>query len=373
MAFLTNNICTTNKPISILSGSGIVSLSGNAVSVVVAGYGFINATISSTLYDGLSAVNIGTTVLAGPLTIGNNSPSTSVIINAGTNGISIGANASAKPITIGNTTGNTSLTLNSGTGAINIGTSIAKTITIGNTTGNTKVDINSGSGGINIGNTATGKTITIGSTNNASTIETILIGTNASGGGTVNTTIGSTTGGINNINIIASNAAISVVNSMSGTNSRISLSSNSTITIGANPVAQTITIGNTTGATALVFNTGSGGTTFNSGIRTNPVNSSVATPAFTSSLTLGTSVRNTTGYNLLCNICVDVTSATTATITLGVGSATAPSNNTVVSSFSTVDPIQKIFSAIVPNNYYLEVNTVGTIVVSSINIQSCPL
>ncbi|MCC7160330.1 hypothetical protein IT399_01200 [Candidatus Nomurabacteria bacterium] len=50
---------------------------------------------------------------------------------------------------------NTPITLQSGTGAINVGTdAVAKTVTIGNTTGATTVNINAGSGGINFSGSA---------------------------------------------------------------------------------------------------------------------------------------------------------------------------------------------------------------------------
>lgn len=110
-----------------------------------------------------------------------------------------------------------------------------------------------------------------------------------------------------------------------------------------------------------------------SGISTAPVNSSVATSAFVTSLTAGTSVKNTAGYNLLCNICINITAATGATITLGVGDSTGPTANTVISTFTTAAVLVQNFSALVPNNYYLVVNTTGTITVASISVQSCPM
>lgn len=145
------------------------------------------------------------------------------------------------------------------------------------------------------------------------------------------------------------------------------------INIGTNSVAQTITIGNDTGTTALVFNAGSGLSSFNSGVATAPVASSVATAAFVTSLTAGTSVHNTTGYDLLCNITLIISSATTATITLGVGPATGPTTSTVVPSFSAASSIIVPISAWVPSGYYLVYNHTGTITVASATVQSCPL
>lgn len=110
-----------------------------------------------------------------------------------------------------------------------------------------------------------------------------------------------------------------------------------------------------------------------SGISTAPVNSSVATAAFVATLTAGTSVHNTTGYDLMCNIVLIVSSATNATITLGVGAATGPTANTVYPTFSVVSTTMMSFSAVVPNGYYLVYNTTGTITVASVTVQSCPL
>lgn len=110
-----------------------------------------------------------------------------------------------------------------------------------------------------------------------------------------------------------------------------------------------------------------------SGISTAPVNSSVATAAFVTTLTAGTSVQNTTGYDLMCNIVLEVASSTNATITLGVGAATGPTANTVYPTFTAVSSTMLSFSAIVPNNYYMVYNTTGTISVSSVTVQSCPL
>jgi len=113
--------------------------------------------------------------------------------------------------------------------------------------------------------------------------------------------------------------------------------------------------------------------TVNGGISTAPVNSSVATAAFVTTLTAGTSVRNTTGYDLMCNIVLVVASSTNATITLGVGAATGPTANTVYPTFTVVSSTLLSFNAIVPNNYYLVYNTTGTITVSSVTVQSCAL
>ncbi len=113
--------------------------------------------------------------------------------------------------------------------------------------------------------------------------------------------------------------------------------------------------------------------TFNAGLVTAPVASSVATTAYGSTLTAGTALRNTTGYDLLVNICATVTAATGATFVMGVGSTSTPTTNTIIPSFTVATATQYSFNAIVPNNYYLLVNDTGTITLSSLTIQSCPL
>jgi len=123
-----------------------------------------------------------------------------------------------------------------------------------------------------------------------------------------------------------------------------------------------------TTTTAVNIDAGSGqvnvtsptATVFSTGLSTAPVNSSVATAAFVTAFTAATSYQNTTGYDLMVNICVEISAATTATLTLGVGSATSPTINTVVPSFSVAAATFFTLSAIVPNNYYIQVASTGT-------------
>lgn len=109
-------------------------------------------------------------------------------------------------------------------------------------------------------------------------------------------------------------------------------------------------------------------------ITTLPVASSTATTAFGTSLTLGTAVQNTTGYDILVNISVIVMNASGGALVLGVGPTSTPTTNTVTGTFTVVTTQPPTnFSAIVPNSYYLLVNTTGTITVSSVLTQVCPL
>ena len=108
---------------------------------------------------------------------------------------------------------------------------------------------------------------------------------------------------------------------------------------------------------------------FGSTISTIPPNSSTVTGNFISSMTAGTSYQNTTGYDVLINISVVVTAATGATLTLGVGATTGPSQNAVVTTFSAAAATYFSFSAYVPNNYYVEYNSTGTITIGSATVQ----
>jgi hypothetical protein len=113
--------------------------------------------------------------------------------------------------------------------------------------------------------------------------------------------------------------------------------------------------------------------TFNGGLVTAPVSSNTATAAFITSMTAGTSYQNTTAYDVMCNISCSIAAATSATITLGVGPATAPTANTVIPSFTLGAATVYNFKAVVPKGYYIVFNTTGTITISSTTVQSCPL
>lgn len=90
-----------------------------------------------------------------------------------------------------------------------------------------------------------------------------------------------------------------------------------------------------------------------------PTDSHTATTAFGNSLTLGTPKQNTTGYDIMVNIVISVTAATTATIVMGVGSTSTPTTDTAVSTFSLTGDFT--LTAYVPNNYYLLVDKTGTL------------
>jgi hypothetical protein len=106
---------------------------------------------------------------------------------------------------------------------------------------------------------------------------------------------------------------------------------------------------------------------------TSPPSSNTATTAFGTSLTSGTSVQNTLGYDILLNISISITAATTATITMGVGPSTGPTVNTAIPSFSAAAATVYALSAVVPTGYWIVVNHTGTITVGSITVMATPL
>lgn len=105
-------------------------------------------------------------------------------------------------------------------------------------------------------------------------------------------------------------------------------------------------------------------------IKTAPPSSHTVTTAFGDSLSVDSAAQNTLGYDIILNISVVVASATSATIVLGVGSSATPTTDTVVASFSTAAALTFSFVAYLPNNYYVLVNTTGTISVTSITVQA---
>jgi len=320
-------------------------------------------------------------------------------ITSGTGNINIGTDATNKSIFIGSTSSNAELWLNTGAGTIIIGASIAKNIIIGNNTGFTELtfrsgtlgatfnitngpyNLNTGTGTISIGTDATNKIIRIGSTTSTSGLElrtgSGYISIGVLGAKTI--TIGNLTGA-GQIELYAGSSGI-IVSCGTGTISIATDGSAQTILLATGNAAKTLIIGSTNTTSTTNIRSGTGkvnitsptATILSSGIVTAPVASSTATAAFFASLTAGTAVRNVTGYNLLVNISVAVTSSTAATLILGVGSGATPTTNEVIPSFTVSADTRFSFSAIVPHNYYLLVDTTGTITVASITTQACPM
>jgi hypothetical protein len=226
-------------------------------------------------------------------------------------------------------------------------------------TNNAEVDIQSGTGALSIATKAAATNIVLGNTSSTTGL-TIKLG---SGGLTIPTL--NSYGSLVTTNAgLISDAAAGASGTILISNGTSSLPTYQTLPSTSVPVDGT-TILNTTNVHASGSFVGS--------ITTAPVSSSLATAGFATSLTAGSAVQNTTGYNLLVTISCNITSSTAATLVMGVGSTSTPTTNTVVASFTAAAVAVYNFSAIVPNNYYLLVNTTGTIVVGSITLVACAI
>ncbi len=105
-------------------------------------------------------------------------------------------------------------------------------------------------------------------------------------------------------------------------------------------------------------------------IATAPVSSHTATTAFGSSITYGTPIHNTTGYDLMVNISTAFT-GTGAVVKLGVGSSSTPTVDPLIPSVTGTYNMQ--FRAYVPSGYYLSLTNTGTFSGSNPTIQVCPV
>jgi hypothetical protein len=79
------------------------------------------------------------------------------------------------------------------------------------------------------------------------------------------------------------------------------------------------------------------------------------------SLVVGTAYQNTAGYDVMLTVYLSITAATTATIKLGVGATSTPTQQTIVASFSTAALMLLPIPIYIPNNYYALLSTTGTI------------
>lgn len=120
----------------------------------------------------------------------------------------------------------------------------------------------------------------------------------------------------------------------------------------------------------VTINAGTGALSQAAGIITAPTDSHTASVAF-GSISAGVAKQNTLGYDIQVNVSVAITAAAAATVSLGVGPTNTPIVDPLIAALSAATIIS--FSAIVPNNYYILVNTGGTITVGSITTQACPL
>ena len=237
------------------TASGITLLSGGTVDIQSSG----NITIDSSGGSiGLGAdadsqaINVGTGAAARTITVGNVTGATAVNLNAGTGGLTFASTGTGDIIINSDNTllldSDGVLELNSSGGAISIGNddnaqainvgtgAAARTITIGNVTGATEVNMNAGTGGLTFASTGEGDII-------INSDDTLLLDSD----------------GVLELN--SSGGAISIGNDDNDQAINIGTQGERTISIGTGAFADTITIGNVTGATEVNLNAGTGGIT----------------------------------------------------------------------------------------------------------------
>lgn len=103
-----------------------------------------------------------------------------------------------------------------------------------------------------------------------------------------------------------------------------------------------------------------------------PVDSHTATAAF-AGFAVDTPKRNTLAYTVLVSGLIKVTSATTGTLALGVGSTATPTTDPLLTSYTNASASVHAFAAVVPAGYYLSIASGGTIVVASATAVASPL
>ena len=94
----------------------------------------------------------------------------------------------------------------------------------------------------------------------------------------------------------------------------------------------------------------------------NPVVSASVSPAASSAsvaITAGAAVHNGLGYDAVIGCYLNVTAASVGTISVGVGSASSPAAQKIVTGWTSVDTNIVPISAYVPSGYYFIVNTTG--------------
>lgn len=90
-------------------------------------------------------------------------------------------------------------------------------------------------------------------------------------------------------------------------------------------------------------------------IKTAPAVSSAST------VVVGTAYQNTLGYDVVLIAYLDISSAAGGSISCGVGSTNAPTQQTIVAAITTVSDIFIPVTVYLPNNYYVKISTTGTI------------
>ena len=100
-------------------------------------------------------------------------------------------------------------------------------------------------------------------------------------------------------------------------------------------------------------------------------NSPPASAVFAAAISAG--VHNTLSYDILVTGAINYTAAVAgATVTLGVGPTTTPTQQTLATINAALAQVLP-FSAVVPAGYYLALGTTGTVTIGTINAIGTPL
>ncbi len=230
---------TAGASLNMSAGTCTITSDTNADKAI---YLHVNAGVAETINiysqqgTGVDSVNIHS--LAGGITVaGGKAAATAINLTASNAAGGITLTAGTNGVT--NTITNGAFTVTTGTGAINIGTdAVAKIVTIGSTTGGAGTVIQSGTGDVVL--TSTDK-ITLDSTNNMD--------------------LNSSAGNIN----IATNAVANTVTigNASGATSVVVNGGTGAMQFGANAIAHATTVGSVTGAAETTVQGGTGGIAIN--------------------------------------------------------------------------------------------------------------
>lgn len=292
--FTATSISTANSAtgatgaVSLLSGNATVS--GNTGGIALTTGNSAAGTAGSITLDvgtsnsGNGSILIGTATRAQTITIGNTTGGAIRVgqnggtvqidgtnIDVSTAGVVTVAGAQTKDIT---SSGTNALTVDTGgAAAFNLGTASATSIGLGRTgvtttnngaftstqllTGNAGATVSGGAVSLT-GNAASSLTTSSG----ALTVTSAAAATWSTGAGTLTIQAGGGTVSLGSSTTLTANAGLSIT---SNTTNALTLDSGSTgaINIGTNANAKTITIGNSTGATAIAHIVGSGTNVFN--------------------------------------------------------------------------------------------------------------
>jgi fibronectin-binding autotransporter adhesin len=303
--------------ISSVFGSGAV-FPTNTAGVT---YGQPDVTFASQV-NLINADNITNT-----LSLGVTNAAAATTIQAGTGGLSLGNGGVANTIQVGNTTGFVAQTINLGN---NTTASSQTNLTIGSLIGASATTIQAGTGGLSLGNGgAANTTIQVGNTTGA-VAQTINLGNNTTASSQTNLTIGSLIGAsATTIQAGTSATAIQLTQSTgggiiiggTGAGSTVTLqcgAGTTTCNLGSNATDHTTLVGGTTAVSATTIQAGTGGLSLgNSGVA-NTIQVGNTTGAVAQTINLGNNTTASSQTNLTIGSLIGASATTIQAGTSGV-------------------------------------------------------